>query len=92
VQINVEGHTDNKPINSEKIKDNWDLSVLRATSIVRILTVEGTLDATRVTATGRGDSQPVATNDTPEGRALNRRTEIILTPRLEKILEIINTN
>jgi chemotaxis protein MotB len=90
VQVSVEGHTDNKPISSEKIKDNWDLSVLRATSIVRILTVEGKMDGTRITANGRGETQPVATNDTPEGRALNRRTEIILTPRLDKILDIIN--
>lgn len=90
VQVTVEGHTDNKPMSSEKIKDNWDLSVLRATSIVRILTVEGKMDDKRITATGKGETLPVATNDTPEGRALNRRTEIILTPRLDKILDIIN--
>ncbi|MCC7298255.1 MAG: OmpA family protein [Bacteroidia bacterium] len=92
VQVTVEGHTDNKPMNSEKIKDNWDLSVLRATSIVRILTQDGTMNGSRITANGRGDTQPVASNDTPEGRALNRRTEIILTPRLDKILDIINSN
>lgn len=90
VQVSVEGHTDNKPISSDKIKDNWDLSVLRATSIVRILTEEGKMSGNRITANGRGDTQPIATNDTPEGRALNRRTEIILTPRLDKILDIIN--
>lgn len=90
VQVAVEGHTDNKPISSEKIKDNWDLSVLRATSIVRILTEDGKMDGNRITANGRGETQPVASNDTPEGRALNRRTEIILTPKLDKILEIIN--
>lgn len=92
VQVTVEGHTDNKPMNSDKIKDNWDLSVLRATSIVRIMTVEGKMDGARITANGRGDTQPIATNDTAEGRALNRRTEIILTPRLDKILDIINSN
>jgi chemotaxis protein MotB len=92
VQVSVEGHTDNKPMNSEKIKDNWDLSVLRATSIVRILTEDGKMDGKRITATGKGQTQPIATNDTPEGRALNRRTEIVLTPRLDKILDILNSN
>lgn len=92
VQVMVEGHTDNKPMNSEKIKDNWDLSVLRATSIVRILTEKGKLSDKNVLATGRGETMPVASNDTAEGRAKNRRTEIILTPRLEKILDILNSN
>ena len=92
VQVSVEGHTDNKPMNSDKIKDNWDLSVLRATSIVRILTTDGKMNGDRITATGRGETQPVASNDTPEGRALNRRTEIVLTPRLDKILDILNSN
>ncbi len=92
VQVTVEGHTDNKPMNSEKIKDNWDLSVLRATSIVRILSGDGKMDDKRITATGKGDTQPVADNGTAEGRALNRRTEIILTPRLDKILDILNSN
>lgn len=92
VQVTVEGHTDNKPMSSDKIKDNWDLSVLRATSIVRILTQDGKMDGKRITANGRGETMPVATNETPEGRALNRRTEIILTPRLDKILDIINSN
>lgn len=90
VMINVEGHTDDKPINSEKIKDNWDLSVLRATSIVRILTDDGGLDPLRIQASGKGQYSPVADNKTAEGRAKNRRTEIILTPKLDKILEIIN--
>ena len=92
VQVMVEGHTDNKPMNSERIKDNWDLSVLRATAIVRILTEKGKLSDKNVIATGRGETMPVASNDTAEGRAKNRRTEIILTPRLEKILDILNSN
>jgi chemotaxis protein MotB len=92
VQVTVEGHTDNKPMNGEKIKDNWDLSVLRATSIVRILSDDGKMNEKRITATGRGETQPVADNSTPEGRAKNRRTEIILTPRLDKILDILNNN
>jgi chemotaxis protein MotB len=92
VQVMVEGHTDNKPMNSEKMKDNWDLSVLRATSIVRLLIGDGKMNSKRLTATGRGETLPVADNKTPEGRALNRRTEIILTPNLDKILEILNSN
>lgn len=90
VTINVEGHTDNKNINTEKIKDNWDLSVLRATSIVRILTGDGKIDEKRIIASGRGESLPVADNASADGRAMNRRTEIILTPNFDKILEILN--
>jgi chemotaxis protein MotB len=89
VQVGVEGHTDNVPMNSEKIKDNWDLSVLRATSISKIMIQQG-ITPKRITAMGRGETMPVASNDTPEGRAKNRRTEIILTPQLDKILEILN--
>jgi chemotaxis protein MotB len=79
-------------MNSEKIKDNWDLSVLRATSIVRILTDDGKMNENRITASGRGETTPVADNTTAEGRAKNRRTEIILSPKLDKILDILNTN
>ena len=92
VQVAVEGHTDNVPMNGETIKDNWDLSVLRATSIAKIMINEGKLSAKRISANGRGETIPVAKNDTPEGRAKNRRTEIILTPQLDKILEILNNN
>ena len=90
VQVAVEGHTDNVPMNGESIKDNWDLSVLRATSIARILISDANMNPKRIQAVGRGDTQPVAGNDTPEGRAKNRRTEIVLTPQLDKILEILN--
>jgi len=93
VQIGVEGHTDNIPLKeSERMKDNWDLSVLRATSISRILIEKGGISDGRITAMGRGATLPVADNGTPEGRAKNRRTEIILTPQLDKILEILNSN
>ena len=93
VQIGVEGHTDNIPMKgSDRMKDNWDLSVLRATSIARIMIQQGKINENRIAAIGRGETMPVANNDTPEGRAKNRRTEIILTPQLEKILEILNTN
>jgi chemotaxis protein MotB len=90
VDIVVEGHTDNKPyLGSGAIKDNLDLSVLRATEVSRILTKEGKVDATRVTAAGRGDTQPIASNDTADGRAKNRRTEIILTPKLGELYKLL---
>lgn len=93
VNILVEGHTDNVPYNgSGALKDNWDLSVKRATSVVKILTNGSTLDATRLTAAGRADHIPIATNDTKEGRSKNRRTEIILSPKLDKLLEILEMN
>jgi chemotaxis protein MotB len=91
VSILVEGHTDNVPMNSSTIKDNLDLSVLRATSITRILTTQGGVDPKRVTSSGRGESFPVDTADTPEARAKNRRTEIILTPKLDELFNILNT-
>lgn len=93
VQMAIEGHTDNIPMKgSEAIKDNWDLSVLRATSIARILIDDAKMSPKRIQAVGRGDTQPIESNETPEGRARNRRTEIILTPQLDKILQILNTN
>lgn len=92
IQVTVEGHTDNKPMNGEKIKDNWDLSVLRATSITKLLIEDGKMSDKRITASGRGETSPVAENSTAEGRSKNRRTEIILTPRLDKILDILNSN
>jgi chemotaxis protein MotB len=88
----IEGHTDNVPIKTEKFADNWDLSVIRATSVVRILTVEYGLPAGRVTPSGRGEFFPKAANDTPEGRSKNRRTEIIIAPKLNEIEEMIRTN
>ncbi len=92
VQIGVEGHTDNVPMKeSDRMKDNWDLSVLRATSISRILFQQGGIKENRIAAIGRGATMPIASNDTPEGRAKNRRTEIILTPQLDKILDILNS-
>ncbi|MBU6324912.1 MAG: OmpA family protein [Bacteroidetes bacterium] len=89
IMINVEGHTDDQPIRGGTVKDNWDLSVLRATSIVRLLTEEGQLEPSRVQASGRSQYLPVDAATTPEARAKNRRTEIILTPRLDKILNLI---
>ena len=88
-EILVEGHTDNVPISTDKYKDNWDLSVARATAMVRILTETHGLDPNRLTASGRGQYEPKASNDTPEGRAKNRRTEIILSPNLDEIMEYL---
>ncbi|MBQ5779146.1 MAG: OmpA family protein [Paludibacteraceae bacterium] len=91
IDILIEGHTDNVPMKQGKgssIKDNWDLSVMRATSIVRILTWKFGVSPTQVTAAGRGEHFPIADNATAEGKAKNRRTEIILTPNLDKILNL----
>ena len=90
IDILVEGHTDNVPKKTAVYKDNWDLSVARATSIVRILTDDYKISPLRMTASGRGEFSPRASNDTAEGRSKNRRTEIILSPKLEEILRLIN--
>lgn len=89
-EILIEGHTDNVPISTSKFKDNWDLSVARATSMVRLLEDDHGLDPDRLTASGRGKHDPKASNDTAEGRAKNRRTEIILSPNLDEIMEYLN--
>ena len=91
IDILIEGHTDNVPIKGGNMKDNWDLSVLRATSIVRILTESGKLDPARVISAGRGEYHPVSTNDSSEGRKKNRRTEIILSPKLDELFKILDT-
>ncbi|MEL6720937.1 MAG: OmpA family protein [Bacteroidota bacterium] len=85
----VEGHTDDVPINNSCTQDNWDLSVKRATSIVRILTVDHYVDPSRLTASGRGQFVPKTENDTDEGRSLNRRTEIIIMPRLDQFFDLM---
>jgi chemotaxis protein MotB len=89
IDILVEGHTDNVPIKTSVYKDNWDLSVARATSIVRILTSDYKIEPTRLTASGKGEFFPKADNKTTEGRAINRRTEIILSPKLEEIMQLL---
>lgn len=85
----VEGHTDNVPINRSGIKDNWDLSVLRATSVVRMLQDEFGVDPARMTAGGRGEYVPIANNSTAEGKAKNRRTRIVVLPKLDQFYEMI---
>ena len=92
IDILVEGHTDSIPIRTSVYRDNWDLSVARATSIVRILTDEHNIAPTRLTASGKGEYSPKASNSTPEGRAINRRTEIILSPKLDEIMQLLNAS
>ena len=88
--MNIEGHTDTVPIRT-RFKDNWDLSTARANAIVRILTVDYKVDPVRVEASGHSQYDPVATNSTPEGRGLNRRTEIILSPKLDELYRLLET-
>ncbi len=92
VNVLIEGHTDNVPIKSAKIKDNWDLSVLRATSIVRILISASKVDPKIFTVAGRGEYYPVDSANTAEARKKNRRTEIILTPDLDELFKILDMN
>ncbi|QQL48713.1 OmpA/MotB family protein [Mucilaginibacter ginkgonis] len=90
INLSVEGHTDNKKVvNLGQIKDNWDLSVLRATSVARYLTETENIDPKRVTATGKGQFQPIDTGNTPEALARNRRIEIVLTPKLDELYNLI---
>lgn len=89
INVLIEGHTDNVPYTGTTIIDNWDLSVKRATAIVRILESKG-VNPTQITAAGRSEYIPVATNETTEGKAKNRRIEIILTPNLDEISKLLN--
>lgn len=88
IAINIEGHTDSIPIRT-KFQDNWALSTARAASVVRILVNDYKVDPTRVIASGHAWFDPVDTNSTPEGRARNRRTEIILSPNLDEIYKLL---
>lgn len=90
VSISIEGHTDNVPIKTAVYKDNWDLSTARATNVVRLLSNEYGMDAHRLTAAGKGEFFPVADNSTPEGKAKNRRTEIVLSPKLDILMKLIS--
>ncbi|MCI7285332.1 MAG: OmpA family protein [Parabacteroides sp.] len=90
VDVNIEGHTDTKPIHTARFTDNWDLSVIRATSVVRILTKEYGVSPMQIVPSGRGEYLPVADNETTEGRSKNRRTEIIIAPKLDELLKILN--
>ena len=90
LDILVEGHTDHVPIANECMVDNWDLSVKRATSIVRLMQTKFGVAPERMTAGGRSEFIPVATNETVKGRALNRRTEIIILPKLDEFFELLS--
>jgi chemotaxis protein MotB len=92
VSIAIEGHTDNVPIKSPLYKDNWDLSAARATNVVRLLTNEYGMDPKRLTAAGKGEFSPVADNSTTEGKAKNRRTELVLSPKLDELMKLISMN
>lgn len=93
ISVNIEGHTDNVPYRgSGQVKDNWDLSVMRATSVVKALLQSGNIAPTRLSASGRSEYLPLDENNTPEARAKNRRTEIILTPNLDQLFQLIQGN
>jgi len=90
INMAVEGHTDNKKVvNLGQIKDNWDLSVMRATSVTRYLTEVEKVDPQRLTATGKGEFQPIDASGTPDALAKNRRIEIVLSPKLDELYNLI---
>ncbi|HMV22965.1 MAG TPA: OmpA family protein [Saprospiraceae bacterium] len=89
LDILVEGHTDNVPISTEDIKDNWDLSAKRATAVVRTLQNKYKVDPSRLTAGGRSEYSPKTSNATTEGKKLNRRTEIIILPKLDQFFQML---
>jgi len=88
-EVLIEGNTDNVPISKPNIRNNWDLSALRASSVVQVLQTSYGVDPKRLTAGGRGEYDPIATNDTDEGKARNRRTQIIITPKLDQFMDLI---
>jgi len=89
IEFMVEGHTDNVPYRSGVLLDNWDLSVKRATAIVRILQKQYGLDPAKMAAAGRGEYKPIADNETRDGRAVNRRTRIVILPQLDQFFKLL---
>lgn len=89
-EVLIEGNTDNVPISQKNIRNNWDLSALRASSVVQALQNNYGVDPKRLTAGGRGEYNPIASNDTKAGRTRNRRTQIIITPKLDQFMELID--
>jgi len=89
LDVIVEGHTDNVPIENACLTDNWDLSVKRATAVVRLLEKEHYVAPERLTAAGRSEYVPKADNGTAQGRSLNRRTEIVITPKLDQFFKLL---
>jgi chemotaxis protein MotB len=92
IEFMVEGHTDNVPIKNNCIQDNWDLSVKRATSVVRILQNQFNIDPKRMTAGGRGEYIPLQENTTAEGKSANRRTRIVILPQLDQFFQLLEAN
>lgn len=92
IDVVIEGHTDNVPIKTAVFKDNWDLSVIRATSVTRLLIEKYGVNPLQIQPSGRGEYKPIAENANPEGRAKNRRTEIIITPKLDSLFEMLRQN
>ena len=93
INVMVEGHTDDVAMKGTgDIKDNWDLSVMRATSVTKILLGSAKIDGKRITSAGRGEYFPLENAKTPEARKKNRRTEIILTPKLDELLKVLGSN
>ena len=93
IAVLIEGHTDNDPFSSGgQIANNWDLSTKRATSIVQILNENEAINPESLTAAGRGEFAPIATNETTEGKARNRRIEVVLTPKLDEISKLLNND
>jgi len=88
LNVIVEGHTDNVPVKLNGVRDNWELSTMRATAVVRVLTEEFYVDPARLSAAGRAEFDPRGDNDTAEGRARNRRTEIVITPNLDEFFAL----
>ena len=91
LNVLVEGHTDNIPMSNSCIADNWDLSVKRATSVVRVLERDHYVDPARLTAAGRSEHLPKADNDDEDGRGMNRRTEIIIMPKLDQFFKLLES-
>jgi chemotaxis protein MotB len=89
IEFMVEGHTDNVPFAKGVLTDNWDLSVMRATTVVRLLQNQYGLNPAHIAAAGRGEYLPVAPNDTPAGRAANRRTRIVILPQLDQFFKLL---
>ena len=92
LDVMVEGHTDSRSINTDKIQDNWDLSVLRATSVVRKLQSKYNVAPEKLIASGRSSYQPLTDNDTKDGRATNRRTRIVILPNIDKFFALMASN
>lgn len=89
IEFMVEGHTDNVPYKGDVLLDNWDLSVKRATEVVRVLQKQYGLDPTKMAAAGRGEYNPVVDNSTPQNRAANRRTRIVILPQLDQFFKLL---